>query len=266
MKTDHQSCHHRHVILLLAITVMVVVVHGIVMSALLSVSSAYMPDEKNTPARPDHLVLQVQILTDINHTNPNNSQHTPASHTPTTASIAAAATPAVKTAKHNPTNSTPINTHHTNDNGNNNGDSTGNTDNAHDLADSKTDDSSTSSGASTPAPTPTTTNNQPSAELRQATKSAANRITNTWGTLINQTIHANMDHHADFGDKKLIMTVHLDDMGNVIDIKIGKGDQELADSAIAAIRQSSPLSEMAGIGNKLTFILGGFMLTQSTTP
>lgn len=255
MKTDHQSCHHRHVILLLAITVMVVVVHGIVMSALLSISSAYMPDEKNTPARPDHPVLQVQILTDINHTNPNNSQHTPASHTPTTTSIAAAATPAVKTAKHNPTN-----THHANDNGNNNGDSTGNTDNAHDLADSKADDSSTSSGASTPAPTPTTANNQPSAELRQATKSATNRITNTWGTLINQTIH------ADFGDKKLIMTVHLDDMGNVIDIKIGKGDQELADSAIAAIRQSSPLSEMVGIGNKLTFILGGFMLTQSTTP
>ena len=60
------------------------------------------------------------------------------------------------------------------------------------------------------------------------------------------------EKYNDAGGKKLKITIQLDDAGNVTGVRIGSGDQEIASSATAAIYDSSPIREMAGLQNSLT--------------
>lgn len=86
----------------------------------------------------------------------------------------------------------------------------------------------------------TTHKTTPSADLKQAASAATARIIMAW------------EKYNDTGGKKLMVTMQLDDAGNVTGVRVGNGDQELASSATAAIYDSSPISEMAGLKNSLT--------------
>lgn len=86
----------------------------------------------------------------------------------------------------------------------------------------------------------TTPKTTPSADLKQAASAATARIIMAW------------EKYNDAGGKKLKITIQLDDAGNVTGVRIGSGDQEIASSATAAIYDSSPISEMAGLQNSLT--------------
>ncbi|OOR90088.1 hypothetical protein B0181_05435 [Moraxella caviae] len=80
------------------------------------------------------------------------------------------------------------------------------------------------------------------AEREQAGKSAAGRIFTRW----EQT-----QSHAQAG-KSLKATISLDAAGNVLQIRFGAGDKELQPFIEQAIRQSSPLHELAGMMESLT--------------
>lgn len=86
----------------------------------------------------------------------------------------------------------------------------------------------------------TTQKTMPSADLKQAASAATARIIMAW------------ERYNDTGGKKIMVTIQLDDAGNVTGVRVGNGDQELASSAKAAIYDSSPISEMAGLKNSLT--------------
>lgn len=77
-------------------------------------------------------------------------------------------------------------------------------------------------------------------DIKKAKTSAASRVIAAW------------QNHDDVGGKALTVTITLDDAGNVTNVRIGKGDQELAQSATAAIYDSAPFSELAGISKSLT--------------
>lgn len=84
------------------------------------------------------------------------------------------------------------------------------------------------------------TKTTPSPELRQVSKDAAASIIEAW------------EKYDNIGGKTLFVSMRLDDAGNVIDVKIGKGDQELAESATAAIYDKAPFRELAKLTNELT--------------
>ncbi|MFL1731726.1 hypothetical protein [Moraxella oculi] len=81
---------------------------------------------------------------------------------------------------------------------------------------------------------------QPSATLIHAAQSATTRIISAW------------EHVGDMNDQRLMVSIYIDDLGNVIDIHIGKGEQALAQTAISAIHNSGPFKELAGMTDKLT--------------
>lgn len=62
--------------------------------------------------------------------------------------------------------------------------------------------------------------------------------------------------YADISDKQIMLTIHIDDAGNVTRIKVVGGDQELAANATTAIHDASPFREAAGLTKTLTVVLG----------
>lgn len=84
------------------------------------------------------------------------------------------------------------------------------------------------------------TKTTPSPEFRQVSEDAASSIIEAW------------EKYDNIGGKTLFVSMRLDNAGNVIDVRIGKGDQELAESATAAIYDRAPFSELAKFTSELT--------------
>ncbi|MDO4441892.1 MAG: cell envelope integrity protein TolA [Moraxella sp.] len=83
-----------------------------------------------------------------------------------------------------------------------------------------------------------------SQDIKQAQIQATERIYQAWG------------RYADISDKQIKLTIHFDDTGNVTQIKVVGGDQELALNATAAIHDAAPFREVAGLTKTLTVVLG----------
>lgn len=98
----------------------------------------------------------------------------------------------------------------------------------------------------------------PSIALKKAAQIATIRIIEAWENKIQENDgnpHHNYDTISGSGSgsgKKLMVTIQLDDTGGVMGIDIGKGNQELADDIKAAINDSAPFGEVAGMASKLT--------------
>lgn len=255
MTTDHHSHHHnskhqnRHAVFWLMMILLVLVVFGhiMVLSTLSSVS-AKLTHTQHTIATPHQQTLQIQLLSG---TTAKKTTKIDGHHTPSKPDKYTKAEPVKTRPAHRPLASTDNdNTKHKKANAN-----------ADDLTDNLTHNNEHGNEIAKPtsATAPTTPSKpSPSAELVQGASLATNRIIDNWATLVSQT--HDEQSLAELNGKKLMLTAHLDEQGNVLDIQIGKGNPELAESAINAIRQSSPLTEMAGLDNKLTFVINGFML------
>lgn len=236
---------------MMILLVLVVFGHIMVLSALSSVS-AKLTHTQHTIATPRQQTLQIQLLsgTTAKKTTKIDSHHAPSKPDKYTKAKPVKTRPAHRSLASTDND----NTKHKKANANANT-------NSDDLTDNLTHNNEHGNEIAKPtsATAPTTPSKpSPSAELVQGASLATNRIIDNWATLVSQT--HDEQSLAELSGKKLMLTVHLDEQGNVLDIQIGKGNPELAESAINAIRQSSPLTEMAGLDNKLTFVINGFML------
>ncbi|MFA9485325.1 MULTISPECIES: hypothetical protein [unclassified Moraxella] len=92
----------------------------------------------------------------------------------------------------------------------------------------------------------TTHINQPPSgqDAKQASIQATARMIQAW------------ERYANIGDQQIKLTIHLDEVGNVTQVKVVGDDQALASNAIAAIYDAAPFSEVAGLTKTMTVILG----------